>query len=161
MIMEEKHIAFIIREEDQGIDSIVYVHLRDKDVIIRTSQLLENLRDVVIPYVLLHYTSHVEEGHNDMNILYSDGETDLQKLYMQYKDNVDTVEGGTVRTLQEMLDDVAGYYMVDLSEDEEIIKPDSRMTDYFVPPFKDMNDERFRAWMDYFMSRGLDEESYD
>lgn len=148
--MKEKSLAFILRDAESDLDALVYVSMTDDTLDIGVSQVVDNLKDVIIPYVMLTYLEDTDhDSAQELMVHYKDGCFDIHKMYEDFKETGVGIDG-VVRDLQDVLDEVSSYYDVRLHDTPKAIRADHSLSVYFVPDFKNMTLEKTNEWLKYF-----------
>lgn len=144
------NLAFILRDEQYGIDSLVYAEYIQGQLAIKTSQKVDELKYFITGYITGICASHINCDLSEVELFFFDQDTDTYKAYQKFK--AMPKEGNlTVRSVADLVDAFKEYE----HPGRVYHKEHSVLSEEVVPDFEHMTQEKTLEWEHYFFKEGV------
>ena len=161
---KKSNFAFILRDEQQGIEALVYALEQDNTLYVRSSQPLGGIKYLVMSMYLSYYGLQRGIDYDGYGIDYKEGDQDSVLSYANFL--ADTNEED-VRAVTKSVDQLVYHFHKYRTKKEKTeVKPVERkpsgivgnpVSDEYVPDFEHMTDSAWLEWEKYFLGGIKDE----
>jgi hypothetical protein len=140
------NLAFVLKDDVYGIDSLVYVEYLNNQLAIKTSQKVEDLKYFVAAYITGVCAPKIGCDLKDVELLFFDGSKDATKAYQRFK--AMPKQGNLMfRSIADLVGEFREYE----HPCKVLYKDHSATSSEFVPDFAKMSADAFTKWTQYFM----------